>query len=195
MALELLPPHLGPSKVQWMNNRLSIRFCSQGWPWSPFCKNLVRVEGCPCAILLGTNGRPCFPALLVHPLPFRASLTLLGNSHFPGLSVTNTSKPRTCRSCTLLLLPARPGGWQDEQKVTCRFSLPFPLLGYNPLLKLIPKTTERRRKTPLQKKKKGDHSSRHHSSRHLRRMGGAVHSTDVLCTFWALLQKDVLTFV
>ena len=45
MALELLPPRLGPSKVQWMNNSLSTRFCSQGWPRSPFCNDLVRVEG------------------------------------------------------------------------------------------------------------------------------------------------------
>lgn len=45
MALEHLPPHLGPCKVQWMNSSLSIRFCSQGWPCSPFCNALVRVVG------------------------------------------------------------------------------------------------------------------------------------------------------
>ncbi|KAK4813818.1 hypothetical protein QYF61_026422 [Mycteria americana] len=47
MALELLPPHLGPSKVRWMNNSLSIRFCSQGWPCSQFCKALARSTATP----------------------------------------------------------------------------------------------------------------------------------------------------
>lgn len=36
VALELLSPHLGSSKVQWMNNSLSMRFCSCGWSCSPY---------------------------------------------------------------------------------------------------------------------------------------------------------------
>lgn len=109
-ALELPPPHLAPSKMQWMINSFSIGFCPQGWSCNPFCKDLVRMEGCPWAVFLSTSGRYCFPPLLVHPPPFRESLTLLAHCHFPGLSVTNTSKPRTCLSSTLLLLllPTRP---------------------------------------------------------------------------------------
>ena len=60
VALELLPPHLGPSKVQWMNSRVSIRFCSQSWPCSQFSHHLVRGEGCSRAISLSTDGRYCF---------------------------------------------------------------------------------------------------------------------------------------
>lgn len=107
-ALELLPPHLGTSNVPWMNS-LSPRFCPQAWPCSLFCRGgSGGVEGCPCATLLCASGSH---TSLPHwfPQSLSESVTLLGKSHFPGLSVTNTSNQNT----SILLLPARPQGGQE----------------------------------------------------------------------------------
>lgn len=101
MALELLPPHLGTSNVPWTNSLLP-RFCPQPWPGSLPCKGESGgLEGCPCATLLSGSGSHT-------PLPhwftqcLSESVTLLGKSHLPGLSVTSTANPRTrafCCSC------------------------------------------------------------------------------------------------
>lgn len=119
MALELLPPHLGTSNVPWMNS-LSSRFCPQAWPCSLFCKGESGgVEGCPCAMLFSASGSH---TSLPHwfPQSLSESVTLLGKGHFPGLSVTNTSNPRTRPSCCSL-----PGPREDKRQPESSAHLPL----------------------------------------------------------------------
>lgn len=162
MALGPLPPRLGASKGQRMNNSLSLGFCSQGWPCSPLCNDLVKVEGWRDGLV------PFRSAPLEYTAPLPSWFTHpLSECHWRFLETATSlvsrwqihqNPERVCPARCCCSLPDH-WGWRDEQRVTCEFSLPFPLLGYNPLLKLIPKTTGRRRIKTILKKIKADHSS------------------------------------
>lgn len=110
MAQELLPPHLGSSKVQWMNNSLSIRFCPCGWSCSPYCKDMVRVEGRRDVLMpfCSVPTEDTFPCHTGSPIPFQRVIDTSWKQSLPWSQCDKHTKTRTCPSCTPLLLPARP---------------------------------------------------------------------------------------